>query len=125
MGQILLYWIISVFSLVVSAWAAGALGFDVRVSLDHPLQVFMGVAILGLINATIGTVAKFVTAPLNCLTFGLVWTAVNALLFWWVGQWNIGFHVGDFWSALVGSIAMGLVLVILRRITMSNGSKVT
>ena len=30
---------------------------------------------------------------------------------------GIGFHVDDFWSALVGSLLMGLVLGILRRFT--------
>jgi putative membrane protein len=115
--RFLIYWVISAISLIISAYVAKALGFDVRVDIDHPLQLMLGVLLLGLVNATIGAIAKLFTLPLNCLTFGLVWLLINAALFLWVGQMGIGFFVGNFWSALVGSLLMGLVLGILRRFT--------
>ncbi len=118
--RFLIHWVISAISLINSAYVAKALGFDVRVDLDHPLQLMLGVLLLGLVNATIGALAKRLTLPLACLTFGLVWLLINAALFLWVGQMKIGFFVGDFWSALVGSLLMGLVLGILRRFTERN-----
>ncbi|MER3466731.1 MAG: hypothetical protein C4340_06430, partial [Armatimonadota bacterium] len=77
--------------------------------MDKPLTLFIGVAVLGLVNSTIGRIAKMVTLPLACLTFGLAWVLINALLFWWVGTFGLGFKVGDFGAALVGSVLMSVV----------------
>lgn len=122
MLRLLLYWVVSAASLVVSAYVAGNwLGLDVRVDTERPVQLFLGVALLGLVNATLGTIAKFFTLGLNCLTFGLAWIMVNALLFWMVGQWGIGFYVGNFLSALVGSLLMGIVLGMLRGLIDRDG----
>jgi putative membrane protein len=114
--RLLLYWIISAISLVISASIASRIGFDVTVNVDEPLKVLLGTAVLGLINATLGTVLRVLTAPIACFTFGLAWTIINALLFWLVGTWELGFTVGDFWAALVGSLLMGIVLGLLRRV---------
>jgi uncharacterized membrane protein YvlD (DUF360 family) len=116
MLRILLYWVLSAVALALSALLARALGFPLEVYHEKPLQVLLGVALLGIVNVTIGSLARFFTAPLNCATFGLAWIVVNALIFWWVGQWHIGFYVPDFWSALVGSLLMGLALGIVKRI---------
>src|ERR1700694_435964 len=51
--RFLIYWIISAISLIISAYVARALGLDVRVDLNHPLQLMLGVLLLGLVNATI------------------------------------------------------------------------
>ena len=114
--RLLIYWVISAISLVASAFAAKALGFQVDVDLADPLRFMLGVGILGLVNATIGTAAKLVTTPLNCLTFGIAWLLINALLFYLVGQLEYGFSVGNFPSAIVGSLLMGIVLGLLRRL---------
>jgi putative membrane protein len=116
--QLLIYWVISAISLIVSALVArGVFGSDVIVDTKNPLRLMLGVAVLGLVNATIGRFAKLVTLPLNCLTLGLVWLLINAGLFYWVGGMKLGFHVGDFWAALVGSMLMGIVLGVLQRLT--------
>jgi putative membrane protein len=115
--RLLIYWVISAIALIVSAFVASALDFDITLDLEPWWRIMVGVAILGLINATIGTLAKAITLPLNCLTFGIAWLLINAALFYYVGtlQPPWGFRVGDFWSALVGSMLMGIVLGLLRR----------
>ncbi|MEM4407499.1 MAG: phage holin family protein [Candidatus Caldarchaeum sp.] len=110
MLRILLYWVLSVAALVLSALLAKALGFQIEVFPEKPLLLFVGVALLGIVNVTLGTLARFFTAPLNCATFGLAWIVVNALIFWGVGSLKIGFYVRDFWSALIGSLLMSLAL---------------
>jgi putative membrane protein len=115
MLRILLYWVLSAVALVLSALLARLLGFPIEVYQDKPLQIFLGVALLGLANVTIGNLARFFTAPLNCATFGLVWIVINALIFWGVGQWRVGFYVPNFWSGLVGSLLMSLTLGILKK----------
>lgn len=73
-------------------------------SIPRALGLFVGVAILALVNATVGSILKLMFIPLNCMTLGLMSLVINALLFWWVGSLDWGFQVKDFWSALVGSI---------------------
>ncbi|HET6644063.1 MAG TPA: phage holin family protein [Fimbriimonadales bacterium] len=124
--RLLIYWVISAISLIISAFVAIKLGSDIVLDVDPPWRIMVGVAILGLVNATIGTLAKIITAPLNCLTFGLIWILINAALFYWVGQFGsrtdplMGFYVGDFFAAVVGSVLMGIVLGLLRRFTDSD-----
>ncbi|MBL1150362.1 MAG: phage holin family protein [Armatimonadetes bacterium] len=113
--NLLLYWMISAVSLAAAVYVAGRLGFDAALDPENPWPMFLGVALLGLVNATVGVVAKLITAPLNCLTFGIAWLVINAALFLWVGQLKIGFFVGDFWAALFCSVVMGVILGFLRR----------
>lgn len=121
--RLLLYWLLSAVSLVVSAFAANAIGFDVTVDIEKPLMVLVGTAILGLINVTLGAVLKVLTAPLACLTFGLTVIVINALVFWLVGTWEVGYRVGDFWAALVGSLLMALVLGLFKSLLGSNETR--
>lgn len=121
--RLLLYWLLSAVSLVVSAFAANAIGFDVQVDTESPLKVLLGTAVLGLVNVTLGTVLKLLTAPLACLSFGLTIIIINALLFWLAGTWEIGYRVGDFWAALVGSLLMGLVLGLFKSLLSSDEAK--
>ena len=41
----------------------------------------LGVAILALLNATLGKILKLLTLPLNCLTLGLFSLVINAIIF--------------------------------------------
>ncbi|HWP31924.1 MAG TPA: phage holin family protein [Fimbriimonadales bacterium] len=113
--RILIYWIISVLSLIASVAIAKGIGLRIEADFDQPLRLFLATAVLGLINATIGNILRFVTLPLNCLTFGIAWIIVNALIFWWVGTMDLGYRVDDFLSALVGSILMSLILGMIGR----------
>jgi putative membrane protein len=121
--RLLIYWVISAIALILSAFVASALGFDISLDFDPPWQIMVGTLVLGFVNATIGMLLKFITSPLNCLTFGIAWLLVNALLFYGVGQVGsradspMGFYVGDFGAAIAGSLLMGITLGILRKLT--------
>lgn len=120
---LLIHWLVGAIALVISSLVAQALGFDLVVDTGRPLLLFIGVAVLGLVSATIGRVAKLITLPLACLTFGLAWVVVNALLFWWVGTLGLGFEVGDFWAAVVGSVLMSVVGGMLLGMTTHEGKR--
>lgn len=111
---LLIHWLVGAVALVISSLIAQAIGLDLTVHTDKPLLLLVGVAVLGLVNATIGRIAKLITLPLACLTFGLAWVVLNALLFWWVGTLGLGFEVRDFWAAIVGSVLMSVVGGMLR-----------
>ena len=65
--------------------------------------------VLGLINALLKPLLVLLTLPVTLLTLGLFIFVINALLFQLTGHLVDGFHVGGFWSALVGSIAYSLI----------------
>lgn len=65
--------------------------------------------VLGFVNAFIRPIIMFFAWPINCLTFGLMGFFINAFLFFVVGQVVPGFVVKDYFSALLGSLAMGFL----------------
>ncbi|MBX3111959.1 MAG: phage holin family protein [Fimbriimonadaceae bacterium] len=119
MKRLVLRWVLSVVALVVAAYLTGYVlpkHLVVDTSVAGILKMFVGVAVIGLLNTTLGKLLKFMTIPLNCLTMGLFSLAVNAAMFLVAGNLNLGFRVEGFLGALLGSIlysAMGGVLGIL------------
>ncbi|WP_265945858.1 phage holin family protein [Dechloromonas sp. A34] len=65
--------------------------------------------VLGLINTLLRPLLLLLTLPVTLLTLGLFIFVINALLFQLAGMLIDGFHVGGFWSALLGSIAYSLI----------------
>jgi putative membrane protein len=69
--------------------------------------------IMGLVNAVIRPVVRLLAAPLNCLTFGLVGIAVNAMMFWLIGALAEAagqpvFQVKPL-GAVLGSVLVGII----------------
>src|SRR6266700_218685 len=54
--------------------------------------------VLGLINTFIRPLLVLLTLPATLLTLGLFIFVINGLLFWFVGSFIDGFHVGGFCS---------------------------
>lgn len=70
--------------------------------------------LIGVVNAVIKPIVKFVGCGLYVLTLGLISIVVNGLLFWlvsWIsGVLGIPFHVANFWpSALLGALLVSVV----------------
>ena len=108
MKRLLLRWVLAVLSLVVAAFLTNMLfqgAFRAQVGTVADVgKLFIGVAILSFVNATLGRVLKLLTLPLNCLTLGLVSLLINAFMLQIVGNLNFGFHIEGFLAALVGSL---------------------
>jgi putative membrane protein len=69
--------------------------------------------VLGLINTLIRPLLILLTLPVTLLTLGLFIFVINGLLFWWVGSFVDGFHVGGFWSGVFGAIVYSLISWVL------------
>jgi putative membrane protein len=65
--------------------------------------------VLGLINTLIRPILVILTLPVTVLTLGLFIFIINGLLFWWVGSFIDGFHVGGFWSGVGGAIVYSII----------------
>ena len=112
--KLLLRWAITALALFVAAWLVPGITVD---GSGWVVYAVMAV-ILGLVNAIIRPLLKFMTCPLILLTLGLFTFVVNALTLWlasWIAvNWfDVWFRVEGFWAALWGSLIVSVVSVIL------------
>lgn len=116
MKKIFVRWVILVVSLLVAAYLTNLIpniDFHVDFSFEGIAKLFLGVAVLAVLNLTIGKLLKLLTLPLNCLTLGLFSLVINAAMLMLAGQLNLGFQVNSFLGAFVGSILMSAANAVL------------
>jgi putative membrane protein len=72
--------------------------------------------ILGLVNALVAPLLKFLTCPFILVTFGLFTLLINTFLFWLTGQIGSWFGAGyqaDFVASFLGALIVTVVNMIL------------
>lgn len=95
---------------IVNALALLALPYVVSTIQVAGFGTAMLVAVvLGLVNTLLRPLLVLLTLPVTLLTLGLFIFVINALLFQLAGSLVDGFHVGGFWSALIGSIGYSVI----------------
>jgi len=117
MGRLLLRWILLALSVVVASAITQLFGLGFKTELHHAPDFFLlliGVALLAIINATLGRLLKLLTLPLNCLTLGLFSLVVNACMLLLVASLNFGFTItgaplSRFFAAFVGSLLISFI----------------
>ena len=76
-------------------------------------KLLLAAFIFGLINTFLRPVLRILTLPITIMTLGLFLLVINALLLILTGEisreLDLGFIVGDFFAALLGSIVISLV----------------
>ena len=101
--RLLLVWLINALALLalpfVFPW----------IQVDSFVAALIAALALGLINTLIRPLLILLTLPATVLTLGLFIFVINGLLFWWVGSFVDGFHVGGIWSAFFGAIVYSLI----------------
>ena len=105
--RLLVKWLLSALALMVIAHFVP--GFYVRNFVD----ALIAAAVIGLINATLGTVVKFLTLPLTILTLGLFLIVVNALMLKVAAFFVPGFQVRTWTAAIIGAILLSIVSAIM------------
>jgi putative membrane protein len=74
------------------------------------LPPFLVVVVLSLLNSFLRPLLKLLTLPLNCLTFGIVGTIINLLLFYLAFRLTPGFEIE--WSVRTFlSLYLGMTLI--------------
>lgn len=117
MGRLLLRWILLAVSVVVASLITQALGLGFKTQVTSAgdfIVLLIGVAILALLNATLGKILKLVTLPLNCLTLGLFSVVINALMLMLAASFGFGYTLegsggAKFVAALVASILIAVI----------------
>ena len=106
----------------VSLWIATVVISGIRLtteSVGSQIGTLLAVAVIfGIVNAVLRPIIKAIGCGLYVLTLGLISLVVNGLLFllvsWIAGQFDLPFHVDDFWpSAVLGALLVGIVSWVL------------
>jgi putative membrane protein len=106
--RLLLNWVLS----AVAVWIVAQV--VPGISVHGPTSALIAALVIGLVNATLGTVLKIVTFPLTLLTLGLFWFVINALMLELASALVPGFHVRGFFAAFVGAIVLSLVNMLFK-----------
>lgn len=85
------------------------------------LSAFFAAAILGILNALLRPLLLLLTLPLNILTLGLFTFVINALMLMMASGVISGFHISGFWSAVFGSLVIGVISWLLTSMINEQG----
>ena len=75
-------------------------------------SVILAAILLGLINGIVRPVAFLLTLPITVVTLGLFLFVLNAAMFGLVAAMLDNFVVAGFWSAIFGSVIVGITSTI-------------
>lgn len=112
MSALLLRWLASAAAVAVAALLVPG------IRLERDAGALLGVAlILGLVNAVVRPMLRWMSCGLIVVTLGLFLLVINAAMLllaaWIARQLGIGFEVDGFGAALVGSVLISLVSFLL------------
>ena len=103
MLRLLLQWILNAVALLLVAHFVE--GFNI----SNFVSALIAVIVIGLLNATLGLLLKFITLPLGILTFGLFFLVINAVILWFSSKFVPGFAVTTFKAAFLGALALAVI----------------
>lgn len=114
--KLFLTWLISALAIFISAWLVP--GVTIR-SFGSAL---LAALILGAVNAFIRPILILLTLPINILTLGLFTLVINVAMVGLVALILPGFAIANFWTALLFTIILSLVVWIMEGIV-KKGTK--
>lgn len=90
------------------------------VSINDSLTAILLAFVLALLNGFIKPILVILTIPITILTLGLFLLVINILIIKWADAIIPGFHVRDWWSALLFSILLSIVTALLEALIGKN-----
>ncbi len=103
MKKILITWIISAITLLISTkLVEGA-------KINGLVGALWVAVLLGLLNALIKPILTFLSAPLIFLTFGLFSFVVSALVIFLAANLTESFYIQDFWTAIKLAVILSVL----------------
>ncbi len=112
--RILLVWLINAVALLALPY------IFTSITVDTFWTALLVAVVLGLVNTLIRPLLILLTLPATILTLGLFIFVINGLLFWAVGSFVPGFHVGGFWSGVFGAIVFSILSWLLASLLLKN-----
>jgi len=111
MRRFLQSWVINTFAVLVAVALLRGIRYDTL------LDLFLASLLLGVLNAFVRPLLRFLAWPLLYFTLGLFVFVINALLLYFVGWLLPGFHVAGFWWAFLGALIISIASLILNVLT--------
>ena len=112
--KLLLRWVASALALLLVAYVLSG------IEIASWQTAFVAALVLGLINATIGPIAKLLTTPIRWLTLGLFTLVINAVLFALAAYLVDGFDADGPVAVFLGALLYGLAASILGSLIGAN-----
>lgn len=78
------------------------------ITIDEPATLVWAALLLGVVNALVRPIAIFMTFPITLLSLGLFLWVINGAMIGLVAWFLAGFQVDGLWSAMLGSLIVGL-----------------
>ncbi len=110
--RLILVWLINAAALFLLPYIFAS------IRVDSFWTALVAALVLGLVNTLIRPLLVLLTLPVTLLTLGLFIFVINGLLFWAVGSFVEGFHVGGFWSGVFGAIVYSIISWLLSALLM-------
>ncbi len=114
MTKFIIRWVINVVALYAAIWIVPGIDFQGKWT-----GVLWLALIIGLLNALVRPLLKFLTCPLIILTLGLFTLVINTIMFWLtsvIGQ-SFGFGLTIdapvWWNAFLCAVVISIVSVVL------------
>jgi putative membrane protein len=105
--RLVLHWLANALALLALPYVFSS------ITVDSFVTALIVAVVLGLVNTLIRPLLVILTLPVTILTLGLFIFVINGLLFWAVGSFMPGFHVGGFWAGVFGAIVYSLISMAL------------
>ena len=111
--------LVSTLAVIITAYLLPGVTIDN----DSVLIAIVVAAVLAFLNSIVKPVMIFLTNPFTIFTFGLFLLAINAFIIMIAGKLVGGFHVRNFWWALLFSVVMWFVNSILEGVQRSDSRR--
>jgi len=117
MTKLLLRWILLAVSVLAASYVSHSLGLGFEVDVNDAsgfIKLLLGVAVLSLLNATVGRLIKFLTLPLSCITLGLFSLVINAVILMMAASFKLGFQItGSGFKAFIAAFVASLMIAFI------------
>ena len=104
-------------ALAVATWIFSGITLTAPTTGGKIVTLLVVALIFGIVNAIVKPIFTLFTACVVVLTLGLFLVVINALMLlltsWLSDQFNLGWSVDGFWTALFGSIVISIVSFVL------------
>jgi Predicted membrane protein len=101
--RLLIRWLVNTLALFVVVTLVPGFRYHSIVSLA------IAALILGLLNAVVRPILKFLTMPLTIVTLGLFLIVLNAIMLELTALLSPGFQIDNFVAAIIGAIVLAVV----------------
>ncbi|MGV3707057.1 MAG: phage holin family protein [Arcticibacter sp.] len=93
------------------------------VHVDGFLSALIAGILLAIVNATVGTILRIFTFPVNILTLGLMSFVITVLMVLLVDAMMKGFETQGFWAALIFALILSVIKMVFGSLTSERDRK--